>query len=98
VCCYPVLVIRAERVIPAVLAEVIRKAPLCPEKVDFAWRTAVGAVVDRVTKVRLDQDGVLHVTAADTHWTREVKRSSRLILGRLTSLLGAGVVKRISCG
>ena len=78
------------------LAEVIRKAPLCPEKVEFAWRAAVGSAVDRVTTVRLDDSGVLHVKAADAHWTREVKRSSRLILKRLEGLLGAGVVKKLS--
>jgi predicted nucleic acid-binding Zn ribbon protein len=88
-------VIRADRVIPAVLGEIIRKAPLCPEKVAFAWRSSVGAAVDRVTTVRLDQDGVLHVTAVDSHWGREVKRSSRLILSRLAELLGANVVKRL---
>ena len=87
--------IRADRLIPAVLAEVIRKAPLCPEKVEFAWRAAVGSGMDRVTTVRLDDDGVLHVKAVDGHWAREVKRSSRLILTRLEGLLGAGVVKRL---
>ena len=87
--------IRAERVIPAVLAEVIRKAPLCPEKVDFAWRAAVGAGVARATNVRLDANGVLHVMAADAQWAREVKRSSRLILTRLAALLGPNVAKKI---
>ena len=88
--------IRADRVIPAVLAEVIRKAPLCQEKVDFAWRSAVGPAVARVTSVRLDDQGVLHVRASDAHWTREVKRSSRLIVSRLTALLGEGVVTKLS--
>jgi predicted nucleic acid-binding Zn ribbon protein len=87
--------IRADRLIPAVLADVIRKAPLCPEKVDFAWRAAVGSAVDRVTTVRLDDAGVLHVTAADANWAREVRRSSRLILTRLEGLLGAGVVRKL---
>jgi len=87
--------IRADRLIPAVLADIIRKAPLCAEKVDFAWRAAVGPAVQRVTTVRLDEQGVLHVTAADAHWGREVKRSSRLILSRLETMLGAGTVKRI---
>ncbi len=87
--------VRADRVIPAVLAEVIRKAPLCPEKVDFAWRSAVGAVMARATNVRLDDDGVLHVTAADAQWAQEVKRSSRVIVPRLAGLLGPGVVKKI---
>ena len=87
--------IRARHLIPAVLSEVIRKAPLCPEKVDFAWRAAVGPAVERVTSVRLDDHGVLHVTAADAHWAREVKRSSKLILVRLADLLGDNVVKRL---
>jgi predicted nucleic acid-binding Zn ribbon protein len=87
--------VRADRVIPAVLAEVIRKAPLCPEKVEFAWRSAVGAAVARVTRVRLDDQGVLHVMASDPQWGREVKRSSRLILTRLATLLGPQVAKSI---
>lgn len=87
--------IRADRLIPAVLAEVIRKAPLCPEKVEFAWRAAVGAAMDRVTTVRLDEGGVLHVNAVDVHWAREVRRSSRLIVKRLEALLGAGVVRKL---
>jgi predicted nucleic acid-binding Zn ribbon protein len=89
--------IRADRVMPAVLAEVIRKAPLCDEKVDFAWRSAVGSAIDRATKVRLDRHGVLHITAVDPQWTREVRRSSRLIMSRLAALLGDGVVKKIAC-
>ena len=80
---------------PAVVAEVIRKAPLCPEKVDFAWRSAVGAAVARVTNVRLDDEGILHVMASDPQWAQEVKRSARLILPRLATLLGPGVARKI---
>ncbi len=87
--------IRADRLIPGVLAEVIRKAPLCPEKVAFAWRSAVGPALQRVTTVHLDDDGILHVTAINAHWGREVKRSARLILARLETMLGAGTVSRI---
>jgi predicted nucleic acid-binding Zn ribbon protein len=86
---------RVDRVIPAVLADVIRKAPLCDEKVEFAWRSAVGPVIQRVTRVRLDAEGVLHVTTADPNWSREIKRSSKLILARLAPLLGSGTVKKI---
>jgi predicted nucleic acid-binding Zn ribbon protein len=88
-------VVRADRIIPSVLSDVIRKAPLCPEKVEFAWRSAVGAAVDRATKVRLDDHGVLHVTTIDVSWAREIKRSSGLILSRLGTLLGEGVVKKL---
>jgi hypothetical protein len=91
------LVVRVDRVIPAVLAEIVRKAPLCDEKVEFAWRSAVGPVIQRVTSVRLDAQGVLHVTVADPNWGREIKRSSKLILGRLAPLLGPGTVKKITC-
>lgn len=87
--------IRAARVVPAVLAEVIRKAPLCPEKVEFAWRCTVGPAVDRVTEVHLADGGVLQVTAADIHWAHEIKRSARLITRRLASLLGDGIVVRL---
>lgn len=87
--------IRAHRVIPAVLADVIRKAPLSAEKVEFAWRTVVGAALDRVTQVRLSDDGVLYVKAGDPQWAREVKRSSRLIIKRLEPLLGPDVIRRI---
>ena len=85
----------AHKVIPAVLAEVLRKAPMCPEKVEFAWRAAVGPAIARVTTVSLDASGVLHVTASEAHWTREVRRSAKLILARLDTMLGPGVVKKI---
>ena len=77
------------------LAEVLRKAPLSAEKVEFAWRAAVGPAMARVTRVTLDTDGVLHVTSSEAHWGTEVKRSSKLILARLAALLGEGVVKRL---
>jgi len=49
-----------------------------------------------VTTVRLDSAGVLHVRAADAHWAREVKRSTRLIASRLAALLGDRVVRKFS--
>jgi predicted nucleic acid-binding Zn ribbon protein len=88
-------VIRADRVIPAVLAQVLREAPLCPEKVEFAWRSAVGPAVARATSVRLDASGVLHVRADDAQWGREVRRSSRLILTRIGALLGPEVARKL---
>jgi predicted nucleic acid-binding Zn ribbon protein len=87
--------IRIDRVIPDVLAEAIRKAPLCPEKVEFAWREAVGPAIARASTVRHDDRGVLHVTA-DPAWIAEIRRSSKLILGRLARLLGSGVVTSIA--
>lgn len=87
--------IPAHSAIPDVLAEILRKAPLTPEKVSFAWRTAVGPAVGRVSSVTLGNDGILHVTVTEEHWGPAIMRSAPLILKRLTALLGPGVVTRL---
>lgn len=79
---------------PVALAEILRKAPLSPEKVAFAWRTAVGSSIDKVTSIEL-RDGVLHVRAKDPAWRREVERSASLIRARLDALLGEDVVREL---
>ena len=79
---------------PVALAEVLRRAPLTPEKVAFAWRTAVGPAVDKVTAVEL-HNGVLYVRARDAAWQREIERSAGLIRSRLDGLLGDRVVRHI---
>jgi predicted nucleic acid-binding Zn ribbon protein len=86
--------IRIDRVIPGVLAAVIREAPLCPEKIAFAWREAVGPAIARVSTVRRDEGGILHVSV-EPAWATEIHRSSALILRRLERLLGPGVVTSI---
>ena len=88
--------IPAHRILPGVVTEIIRKAPLSPEKVTFAWRAAVGPASARVTTVQLTDNGALAVSALDPHWLTEVQRSSRLILARLESTLGPEVVKEIA--
>ncbi|MSO83776.1 MAG: DUF721 domain-containing protein [Acidobacteria bacterium] len=85
-------VIPVHDVMPEALAMVLRKAPLTPEKVAFAWRTAVGPAVDRVTTVEL-RGRVLHVRVKDAAWQPEVERSAYLIRTRLAALLGADVVR-----
>jgi hypothetical protein len=82
------------RAMPGMLADVIRKAPLTPEKVDFAWRMAVGPEIARSTTVRLGAEGVLHV-AADAQWAAEVRRARTLIVSRLAAFLGDGAVRRL---
>jgi hypothetical protein len=77
---------------PEALSAVLRRAPLTPEKVAFAWRTAVGASVNRATSVVLDGH-TLRVTARDAQWRREIEHSAGLIRARLEALLGAGVVR-----
>jgi hypothetical protein len=76
---------------PEALAEVLRKAPLTPEKIAFAWRAAVGPGMDKVTTIEL-RGRVLHVRTKDAAWQREVERSLGLVRSRMEALLGKGVV------
>ena len=86
--CYPQLMVPAHRIIPSILAQVVRPAPLCQEKVEFAWRASVGPAVSRATHARIDERGVLVVTAQNVQWEHEVGRSLGLIRSRLEALLG----------
>lgn len=87
--------IKANQVVPQVVAEVIRKAPLTDEKVAFAWRLAVGAAVDKSTTVRLSDDGTLYVRAESQAWIDSIRASVGLIRSRLAHYLGDAAVKRI---
>jgi hypothetical protein len=80
--------------VPAALAEILRAAPLSDGKVTFAWNAAVGPALERVTSVKLE-GRVLLVDTAGALWSREIMRSSPVILGRLQALLGAGTVEKI---
>jgi hypothetical protein len=77
---------------PDALAAVLRNAPLSPEKIAFAWRTAVGPTVDRATSIEL-VGSTLRVHAKDAQWRREIEHSTGLIRARLDALLGPGVVR-----
>ncbi|MFN8641870.1 MAG: DciA family protein [Candidatus Binatia bacterium] len=83
------------QVLPKMLAPAVRQAPLTPEKVSFAWRTAVGPAIARVTSATLGVDGVLTVTSHDAQWAREVHRLRHDLLRGLEPWLGVGVVTRI---
>jgi hypothetical protein len=88
-------VIQASKVMPAVLADVIRKAPLTDEKVAFAWRLAVGPAVDKATTVRLAPNGTLYVKAEAQAWNDAIGKSLGLIRSRLAHFLGETAVQRI---
>jgi predicted house-cleaning NTP pyrophosphatase (Maf/HAM1 superfamily) len=75
-------------------AELLRGAPLSDGKVTFAWNAAVGPALERVTTVKLER-GVLIIDAASAQWSREIQRSSPVILARLQSLLGKDTVSSI---
>jgi hypothetical protein len=81
-------------VMPAALADVLRRAPLTPEKVAFAWRQAVGPSVDRATTIELADD-ILLVRVQDAAWKREVERAAPVVRERLAAVLGPRVVRRI---
>jgi hypothetical protein len=87
-------VILVQDFMPDALAAVLRKAPLTPDKIAFAWRSAVGASVDKATAI-VWRDGVLHVAARDAAWRREIERSAVVIRRRMEALLGPGVVRYI---
>jgi predicted nucleic acid-binding Zn ribbon protein len=82
------------QVIPGAVADLLRTSPLSPGKVDFAWRTAVGPAVQRVSAVRLENQ-VLIVDARGPQWSTELTRSSPILLHRMQRLLGADVIKEI---
>ena len=80
---------------PAVLADVIRKAPLTDEKVAFAWRLAVGPAIGKVTTVRLAANGTLYVKAEAPAWNDAIAKSLGLIRSRLAHYLGETAIKNI---
>ena len=82
---------RAHDLLTGVLPRMLQRAPLTPDKVQFAWRTAVGPQIARATRVVL-RDRRLVVSAEDARWTREVERAAHLILPKLRALLGDDTV------
>jgi predicted nucleic acid-binding Zn ribbon protein len=80
--------------VPGALAELLRDSPLSRGKVEFAWKASVGTALQRATAVCLEQ-GVLLVDAQSAQWALEVRRSSRIILRRMQSLLGEDVIREI---
>lgn len=59
------------QVLPGALAQIVRQAPLSHGKVDFAWRSAVGTQMARVSAVHLE-DGVLLVEVQTAQWGKAV--------------------------
>jgi hypothetical protein len=81
--------IPVQRVLPDMLGDIIKRQPLSPAKVDFAWRTSVGPAIARVSAVQLGADGTLRVRVEDRRWKREIDRARDIIRARLDRLLGA---------
>ena len=83
-----------QQTMPGVLKEILRAAPLSDGKVSFAWRAAVGPALERVTAVKLE-GRVLLVDTQSPQWSREIMRSSSVILRRLQAFLGPDIVEKI---
>jgi hypothetical protein len=84
-------VIAVQHVLPGALIELVRRQPISPAKVDFAWRTSVGPAIARASHVALDAAGVLTVTVDDARYRREIEHSLPLVRARLQRLLGDAV-------
>jgi hypothetical protein len=76
------------------LAGLLQPAPLTAEKVDFAWRHAVGPAAARATSVALTGSELI-VRVESGEWHREIKRSAALIKERLDKLLGPGTIRTL---
>jgi predicted nucleic acid-binding Zn ribbon protein len=85
----------APSLLATLLPALLERAPLTPEKVDFAWQATVGAAMARSTTVRLLDSGTLVVRTEDPHWAREIERADEVILSRLRGLLGQSIVRRL---
>lgn len=79
--------------LPGTLRFLLRQGPLSQEKLEFAWRLAVGPAIDRATRVRLRGEAGVEVLVADAGWRKELRRSRAEILGKLRGLLGAEAVR-----
>jgi hypothetical protein len=81
-----------QHIAQGVIAEIIRRQPLSPEKVGFAWSVAVGPALARVTTVELRHHNLI-VSPRDPRWARELERARDTILARVQLLLGQDEVK-----
>jgi predicted nucleic acid-binding Zn ribbon protein len=84
-----------QQFLPAAVAEIVRRAPMSPDKVAFAWQAAVGPAIARATVIAIADGGLLDVRVSSEAWRKELKRSAPVILDRLENLLGPGVVVRL---
>ena len=86
----------ARECVPKAVSFILRRQPLSPAKVRFAWHATVGDAMAQATSVELDPHGTLRVSTETEHWRKETVRSSGVIKRRLAELLGRGTVSRIT--
>lgn len=84
-----------QSLLPGTVRRLLRQGPLSQEKLEFAWRLAVGGAIDRVTSVRVSGEAGVEVIVADAGWRKEIRRSQGEILGKLRALLGTEAVREL---
>jgi hypothetical protein len=84
-----------QSLLPGALRALLRQGPLSQEKLEFAWRLAVGPAIDRATRVKLSGDASVEVVVADAGWRKEIRRSRGEILGKLRGLVGPEAVREL---
>jgi hypothetical protein len=77
------------------LAEILRRQPTSPAKIECAWRLAAGTAFARAAQVQWAEDGTLRVDVADPAWRREVQRARPMLVERLRGLLGDAAISRL---
>ena len=80
----------------SVVIELVRRQPVSPAKVAFAWRTAAGPALARAATAQLRDDGTLLIRATTAAWAHEVERSRGLLLARMQEMLGPDVAVRLT--
>jgi hypothetical protein len=81
-----------QSLLPGAVRALLRQGPLSQEKLEFAWRLAVGAAIDRATRVTLAGETAVVVAVPDAGWRKEIRRSQADILSKLRALLGPEAV------
>jgi len=87
--------IPVKQLTPSVVVELLRRQPLSPAKVGFAWRTAAGPALGRAATAALREDGTILIRTTTAAWAREVERSRALLLVRMREMLGPEVARRL---
>ena len=81
-------------ILPDAVAESLRDQPMSQAKLEFAWRTAAGAAVARLSTVTLDGT-TLRVEVPGPLWAVEIERARDGLLQKLARVLGPGIVERL---
>jgi hypothetical protein len=87
---------RLDRTAVGALRLLLDAQPTTGAKVTFAWTIAAGPGLARAADVSWSETGTLRVRPRTDAWRQEIVRARPVIANRLASLLGPGVVGRIS--